>query len=281
MSRLIRLWQEILQKFCGKFDIVVSAKNSLSYFLVADNLNGAANNSFDVSIILPALKSNNDLLRCIYSIRAAFKEQLQYEIIVVVPDLDGFVELTGADIKIVPQQQSGIYAAMNVGVNSAKGNYLYFIGQDDILLGGAAKAIKQGMAEASDLILANVFWGGGGVFKNSTSRSSLVWRNWCHQGIFYKRERFVEEIKSFPTQFTAQADHYVNIVFSGLLGFRITKYNGCIAWYSGDGFSAKQPDMVFRKSFPAIVYKHFGVLSYLMVISRRKMLGALNFLLKK
>jgi glycosyltransferase involved in cell wall biosynthesis len=234
----------------------------------------------DVSVILPSLHLNNDLLRCIYSIRAAFKEQLQYEIIVVVPDLDGFVDLTGADIQIVSQQQSGIYAAMNVGVNGAKGNYLYFIGQDDILLGGAAKAIKEGMAEASDLILANVFWGQRGVFKNSASRSSLVWRNWCHQGIFYKRERFVEEIKSFPTQFTAQADHYVNIVFSGLLGFRITKYNGCIAWYSGDGFSAKQPDMAFRNSFPSIVYKHFGVFSYFMVISRRIVLGASNSLRK-
>ena len=234
----------------------------------------------DVSVILPSLLLKDDLLRCIYSIRAAFKEQLQYEIIVVVPDLDGFVELTGADIQIVPQQQSGIYAAMNEGVNNAKGNYLYFIGQDDVMLGEAAKAMKQGITESSDLILANVFWGSSGVFKNNASRSSLVWRNWCHQGLFYKRERFVKDIEFFPVQFIAQADHYVNIVFSGLSELRVTKYNGCIAYYSGDGFSAKQPDMVFRKSFPAIVYKHFGVLSYLMVILRRIVLGASNSLLK-
>lgn len=243
-----------------------------------NNPHAITRTSLDVSVILPALKSNNDFLRCFYSIRAALTGQVGYEIIVVVPSCDEFPELAGTDVRFVSQEGSGIYAAMNTGINSANGNYLYFIGQDDILLGAAAKAIKQGIDEESDLVLSDVYWGKSGVFKNCSSRSWLVWRNWCHQGIFYKRERFVNEIGSFPVKFAAQGDHYVNIVFSGLPGLKTSKYKGCIAWYSADGFSSKSPDMVFREAFPDIIRQHFGAFSYLMVVLRRMLLSAIDFM---
>lgn len=227
----------------------------------------------DVSIILPALKSNDDYYRCIHSIKSALLGKLRYEIIVVVPGGNDFPEPAEVNVRIVPQHGSGIYAAMNTGVNNATGNYLYFIGQDDFMLEAAAEAIRQGIEQESDLILSDVYWGNDGVFKNYFPRSWLVWRNWCHQGIFYKRERFVNEIGLFPVQYAAQADHYVNIVFSGLPGLKTTKYKGCIAQYSADGFSARNPDMVFREAFPAIILKHFGVLSYLIVVVRRALLS--------
>ena len=204
--------------------------------------------------------------------------RLGYEIIVVTPGDNDFPDLSGADARIVPQQGVGIYAAMNTGVNSAIGNYLYFIGQDDILLDPAAKAIRQGIDEGSDLILSDVYWGERGIYKNCRSRSGLIWKNWCHQGIFYKRERFVKNIGSFPVQFAAQGDHYVNIVFSGLPGLKTSKYKGCVAWYSAEGYSTKSPDMDFREAFPGIVLKHIGIFSYLMVVSRRLILSAADFL---
>ena len=235
------------------------------------------NSSLDVSIILPALEATEDFYRCIYSIRTALLGKLGYEIIVVIPGDIDFPKLADADVRVIRQQGVGIYAAMNTGVNNATGDYLYFIGQDDTMLEAAAEALKQGIEQGSDLILADVYWGKEGVFKNGFPRSWLVWRNWCHQGIFYKRERFVKEIGSFPVQYAAQADHYVNILFSGLPELQTTKFNGCIARYSASGFSTKSPDMVFREAFPGIVLKHFGILSYLMVVSRRLLLSVASF----
>lgn len=246
--------------------------------MVLDDSSESSTVSLDLSVILPALKLNDDLLRCVKSVRGSLAGKVSYEIIVVVPDPDKFQNLAGSDVRVIAQQGAGIYPAMNTGLSEATGEYLYFIGQDDLLLEEAAQAIKQGIYEQSDLIVSDVNWGDNGVYKNRASRNVLVWRNWCHQGIFYKRERFIKEIGLFPVQFSAQADHYVNIVFSGLPGLKSTQYKGCVAWYSGAGYSAKHPDFVFRRAFPGIVYQYFGLFSYLMVVSRRLLLSLLNLM---
>lgn len=227
----------------------------------------------DVSIILPALQLNDDLLRCIYSIRTALKSKILYEIIIVTPDVVSFNAIAGSnDLQIYSEDKPGIYGAMNIGIAKATGRYLYFIGQDDILLPAFANAIIQGKEKEADIILADVFWGQNRIFKNIRSKKYLAWRNWCHQGIFYNRVRFIKAIGEYPVQFKAQADHYVNIVFSSAPLLSLTRYNGCVAWYSADGFSSRSSDFVFRRAFPAIVRKHIGFFSYLFVIVRRALL---------
>jgi len=227
----------------------------------------------DLSIILPTLLPNNDHIRCISSIRAALTNKILYEIIIVTPDVVFFDDLAGHDnLHIFAEDYPGIYGAMNTGIKRAVGRYLYFIGQDDILLPSSVGAILQGKENGAELILANVFWGNNKIFKNHPFITYLAWINWCHQGIFYNRERFIKEIGEYPVQFKAQADHYVNIVFSSTPLLNITKYHGCIAWYSADGFSTQSPDLVFRPVFPSLVRKHIGFISYSCVIVRRVLL---------
>ncbi len=227
----------------------------------------------DLSIILPALQPNDDLIRCIGSVRAALKNKILYEIIIVTPDVVFFDDIAGSDdLSIYDEDSPGIYGAMNTGINKAAGRFLYFIGQDDILLPATVDAVIQGKENVADLILANVFWGKDRIFKNNIFRKYLAWRNWCHQGIFYNRERFIKEIGEYPVQFKTQADHYINIVFSSVPLLRVTKYHGCVAWYSADGFSSSSPDLVFRPVFPAIVRNHIGFISYCCVIFRRAFL---------
>lgn len=227
----------------------------------------------DLSIILPALRLNDDLIRCVHSIRAALNRKVLYEIIIITPDIHSFTDIRRIDnLQICGENILGIYQAMNSGIRKAKGRYLYFIGQDDILLPSAANAVLQGKANEAELILADVFWGKNRIFKNVMSTKRLAWTNWCHQGIFYNRLRFMREIGEYPVQFKAQADHYVNIIFSSAPLLRLTKYNGCIAWYSADGFSSRSPDLIFRRAFPALVRKHIGSFSAYLVIFRRVLL---------
>lgn len=226
----------------------------------------------DVSVILPALLPNNEYLRCLHSIRTAFSGRINFEIICVVRDTKAFAGLSAPDLRIVQEEAPGIYGAMNKGVIEATGRYLYFIGQDDILLPSAASAVIQGMSCDADVVLADVFWGVGRRYKNNPSRRSLVWKNWCHQGILYDRLMFLDVIGAYPLAYKAQADHYINIVISGIPGLKWTKHNGCIAWYSSDGFSTRVKDMEFRKAFPEIVRQHFGVVSFVIVVIRRALL---------
>src|SRR5665811_2155392 len=99
----------------------------------------------DVSVILPALSPTNEYLRCLYSIRTAFSGRLEFEIICVVRDTNAFAGLAASDLHIIQESAPGIYGAMNTGLTKAAGRYLYFTGQDDILLPSAASAIIQGM----------------------------------------------------------------------------------------------------------------------------------------
>lgn len=232
----------------------------------------------EVSVILPALIPDSKFQRCIAAIRAAFTYRIKYEIICVVRDINLFDAYYGDDIKYLEEDYPSIYGAMNNGLKEAKGRYLYFIGQDDILLPCSANAIIDGMNYAADMILANVFYGGYGVYKNRRSRTSLVWSNWCHQGILYDRIKFINTVKSYPVEFKTQADHYSNIVFSGIPNIKILKYTKCIAWYSSEGYSSQFKDNVFRDKFPKIVLQNFGYFQYVVVVVRRIILKLIAFL---
>ena len=224
---------------------------------------------FDVSIILPALSINSEYLRCIYAIRTALAGHIKFEIICVVPDAHAFSSLESDDLRIVQEDGPGIYGAMNTGLSKAIGSYVYFIGQDDVLLPAAAEAITQGLECQADMILGDVFWGGRKIFKNWGCRNALVWRNWCHQAIFYNRLKFIDSVGEFPVAFKIQADHYANIVFCSISGFKLLKYGGCISWYSSNGFSSRSTDTEFRNAFPNIVRQYFGLFSYWVVVIRR------------
>jgi glycosyltransferase involved in cell wall biosynthesis len=234
----------------------------------------------DLSIVLPALTMNRDYLRCLSSIRAALASKVDYEIISIVPDLDTFAEAANLDLCLLLEEGPGIYRAMNFGLERAAGKYLYFIGQDDVLLPDSARAVIQGIATEADVVLANVFWGNGRIHRNYALRQSLVWTNWCHQGVFYRRTAFLRTVKSFPLEYKAQADHYSNIVLSANRTVRIAKFNGCIAWYSAAGFSTQSPDLVFRAAFPMLVRKHFGLFSYGAVVFRRALLRLVRLIWK-
>ena len=225
-----------------------------------------------VSIILPVLTPNNDFVRCIASIRAALQNKIKYEILCISRNESSFKEFINSDFQFIQERKSGIYAAMNQGVENANGNYLYFIGQDDLLLPSAAKAIIDGLNSKADLILSDVFWGSQEIYKNFSALQFLVWKNWCHQGILYNRKKFIESVHEYPVQYKVQADHYVNIVFSRIQNLKVYKFKGCIAWYSSDGFSSRNIDSNFRKDFPNLIRKHYGILNYFIVLARRLIL---------
>src|ERR1700732_2791840 len=88
----------------------------------------------DLSIILPALTADAEYARCICALRAVLAGRIPYEIISVVRDVGTFAHLESSNLRIVPEVSQGVYGAMNTGLDHATGAYVYFIGQDDILL---------------------------------------------------------------------------------------------------------------------------------------------------
>lgn len=221
-----------------------------------------------LSVILPALYLNNDFLRCIYSIKSSLDNKISYEIICVVPEPKKFESLILPNLYYIKDDNLGIYSAMNLGIDHCSGQYLYFMGQDDIMLPGAFSALEGGINSGADLILANVYYGSNKIFKNYNFRHILVWRNWCHQGIIFNKFTFIKKVKHFQVIYKVQADHMANILISNG-DLNTYRHNECIAWYSFSGFSSLHSDCAFRSNFPSIIKHNFGFFDFIIVKVRR------------
>lgn len=208
-----------------------------------------------ISIIIPSLHEDVLYFRCLKSIECAMVALVgKYEIIVVTPFSDKFLYKT-IGLIVMKEETSGIYGAMNDGVKRATGRYLYFMGQDDMLLPSFADLVR--LITNQDLVLANVFYGSRCVYKNRLSRFFLLHKNWCHQGVLYNRNFFLRFIVEYCFDYKSQADHYANIkaISSAKKILRVDK---CIAWYSADGFSSNYQDNDFRNDFSRIIASNFN-----------------------
>jgi glycosyltransferase involved in cell wall biosynthesis len=212
-----------------------------------------------LSIVVPALAPDDELRRCLDSVRIACGADRACEIVLVVPQA-AVAEASRRfpDVKVRAERRRGIYGAMNDGIDASSGRYLYFLGKDDIVLPTLREVLAILEAEAPDLVSCDVYWGSRGVFRGTPARLLLLTRNLCHQGIVYRRELFAEHGR-FVRAMRVQADHYFNIrVLWSTRGARVRYVRAPLAWYSGAGFSSRKVDPVFWRLYPLILRKHVG-----------------------
>lgn len=111
-----------------------------------------------ISVIVPAYNAERYIARCIQSIENQTQQEL--EIIVV---NDGSVDGTAAKagecargdsrIKLLFQENQGVSAARNRGLEEAKGQYIAFVDADDTLPSGALEHLLEVMrAENADIV---------------------------------------------------------------------------------------------------------------------------------
>lgn len=169
-----------------------------------------------------------------------------------------------AALKVIEVCPEGVYSAYNAGIEAAEGTYVLFFGIDDIALPGMDSVIDQ-LAAATlpfHLFAAACYMQSVGVAEPSRWRTSLVFRNWCHQGLFYLRSYL--QGHPYQTEYRAQADHKMNIdiVSNRALRFGVSKE--LVAYFSAGGVSSLRPDLRFRQDFPSLVAhaygRHYGLL---------------------
>lgn len=119
-----------------------------------------------ISIIVPVYNSDEYLDRCLHSILD--QEFTSYEVILVD---DGSTDASplicdrysGTDPRFITihQENKGVSAARNAGMNIAQGEYLMFLDSDDVLLPFALEAMTENIT-GEDIVI-----GGYGVFVNN------------------------------------------------------------------------------------------------------------------
>lgn len=161
--------------------------------------------------------------------------------------------------KFVSESDGGIYDAMNKVRELANGEWLIFLGCDDLLLIDlnfiAAKLQNKNSVYYGDVILKSKNRKYGGSF----TKYKLIMRNICHQSIFYPKH--IYKNYAYSNRYKLLADYYYNII---LFSFNVEMVYlpVVIAMFNDRGLSSFG-DSAFTKDKSSIILKELGFKYYL------------------
>ena len=228
-----------------------------------------------VSVIIPSLGADTELRRCVDSIRIACPAPVSCEIVVVVPPLrvEEVRQLLPGEF-VVAETRPSIYAAMNDGIRASHGQYLYFIGKDDIVLPPFGQLLRMLTEQQPSAVFCDVYWGTRGIFSGRPSPWRVLLRNVCHQGIVYSRES-IDKHGPYVRKMRVQADHLLNIrlLWDRDLAPRVRYVAMPLVWYSGAGFSTLARDPVFWRLYPTVMRRYVGAWAAVLLRASRTLRG--------
>lgn len=221
------------------------------------------------SIIVPTFNSDRTLQRAIDSIQSQTFDD--FEVII----MDGVssdwslqiakdAERDDPRFRVFSSQDSGVYDAMNAGIEHARGEYLLFIGSDDrihdpLVLENIDREIGEACPDFvyGDVnVVGKVKWAPeGGVYGGEFDQDAIKQRNICHQGIFYRRKKMLQ-IGKYNLKYKLCADWDMNMRFFAYA--RTRRVNTVVADFYAGGMSTEGGDPVFGKDFKAKKIKYFG-----------------------
>jgi glycosyltransferase involved in cell wall biosynthesis len=111
------------------------------------------------------------------------------------------------------EKDNGIYDAMNKGIKAAAGEWLLFLGADDVFYsnGTLANIFTGNYPAGVDFLYGDVeFLSNKKRFGGEKNLRSIIDRNLCHQGIFYKKDVFIK-LGLYDCRYPIAADHEMNI----------------------------------------------------------------------
>ena len=171
-----------------------------------------------ISIITPTFNDLSNLKNCIESVKYQDYEFKEH-IIIDGGSIDGTVEYLLEESKLSPdlvwinEKDHGIYDAMNKGISLSKGDFLIFLGADDVFYSN--NTIKN-IFSVSEILHYDFIYGRS-IFKNSKleyggkfTTELLKSKNICHQSIFYKRSVF-DILGFYGSRFKISEDYLFNI----------------------------------------------------------------------
>lgn len=171
--------------------------------------------------------------------------------------------------KIVSEPDKGIYDAMNKGISLAKGEWIYFLGCDDVLYNNSllSDIFLSTQYKDYDIVYGNVlFLGNNVIYDGEFDYEKLCNRSICHQAIFYRKELF--EINGcFDTRYVNSADYVFNVILF-CSNNKWLYINKIIAIYNEKGTSFRSKDKNFLNDSFAIRYDNFRPFVSKYVLSR-------------
>lgn len=170
-----------------------------------------------ISIITVTYNAERFIEECISSVSSQIFTDYEF-IIIDGNSNDGtvaIIEKYSNEIdKIVVESDFGIYDAMNKGINLATGEYLYFLGADDILFSKSTLEMIAGAIKLNDsplIVYGNVIYDTGKCFKSMFGLKTLLHNTIHHQAAFYHKKLFTTF--RYDLRYRLISDYELNLTF--------------------------------------------------------------------
>lgn len=256
------------------------------------------------SIVIPTFNSETTLRNCLNSILSqSFSD---YEIIVI----DGLsTDLTFSIVKEYSSQcksirwlsdkDNGIYDAMNKGIKMATGEWIYFLGSDDIISNDRVlqevysfDKNQHQVVYGNAKIIGKTAWAKDGhLYDGRFDLQKLLKKNICQQAIFYNKSCFANKTCLFNIDYEICADWDFNLRCWARKEFLFLNMT-IVNFYGGGASTRKNANQKFYDDFDKNILLYFGrdVLKNLTGIipasqeipeGRKKLLLAKNWLKSK
>lgn len=200
-----------------------------------------------ISIITPTLNAENNIEACILSVANQSYQNKEHLIIdgLSTDNTLAIVEKYAQQyphIRFISEKDSGIYDAMNKGIDLASGEWVYFLGSDDLFHTDSVLEEIFGIEGISlyDLVYGNVVWGDTGtLYDGKFSLLKLMDKNICHQAIFYNSSVF-RLLGKFDTKYKIWSDWLFNIKCFACEEIRTKYVDTAVAKFTFGGQSSQR-----------------------------------------
>lgn len=218
------------------------------------------------SIIIPTYNASRCLSKALDSLLTQTWER--YEIIIVDGgSTDGTQEIVESyqvnfkgRLSCISEKDAGIYDAMNKGITRASGEWIYFLGSDDILYDNTVLetvSVYIGNSPRCDILYGDVLMGRGKrILGGEFTGEKLIKKNICHQAIFFQKDVF-SIIGYYDIRYVSYADWVHNMRWFNSSRITHQYIPIIVAQYALGGHSNTVFDAQFYKDIASIVKANF------------------------
>ena len=232
-------------------------------------INEAYNKQALVSIVCVTLNAAKSLPDLIKSIDKHRTDAVEF-IICDGGSSDGTIDILIENEKAIDfwisDPDNGIYDAMNKSLNYIKGQWVIFLGADDLLSEGFGKMIPL-LKEPNTIYYGNVLYYGKELLKLYDDYY-LTKLNFCHQAIFYPKAVFTKY--QYDLQYKVYADYHLNLRCWKDPMFKFVHADYLVASFPDGGFSTYTKDVAFEKDRDMLFKKYLKRSSYYRYLNRTR-----------
>ena len=174
-----------------------------------------------LSIICTTFNSAQTLQKTIDSIK--YQTFTDFEFIIVDgrstdSTLDIIADNSEVVTKTISESDRSIFDAMNKGILAASGEWIFFIGSDDYLENETVleKMLSPTISEEVGIIIGNVEYSNGKVFKSQWNWKLLLFCSVHHQSAFYRRRLFENNLYFPEKNNPSDYGHNLGLYMAGI-----------------------------------------------------------------